>query len=144
MSNCNKCEALTEKWGDGTRWSLVNEIQVCICKSPAEVSEVDVQDAVQIASYCCEEHALEALSDYLQQINAVAQWSDIGPIETCACCQADLDTTRPHRVIVLSRDVIDGDDVQEFDVQYPARLCNKCEPCQASDSAAKTHMSVGG
>lgn len=129
MTDCKKCEYLMENWGDGTRWSLVNETQVCIWESPNDMPEVDIQDAVDIASYCGEEHALNGLKDYLLQINAVAQWSDVRPIETCACCEEDFDTTQPHKVLVLSRDVIDGDDIQQFDVKYAARFCNQCTPC---------------
>lgn len=129
MRNCKKCESLMEKWDDGTRWVLTNETQVCIWDSRTDTSEVDIQDAESFAYYCCEAHALEGIKDHLLQISAEAKWSDVRPIESCACCNADFDTTRPHKVLVLSRDVVDGDDVQLFDINYPARFCNKCVPC---------------
>ena len=128
MSHCEECERLAESLSDGTRWVLAHETQTCIWESPASLPEVATRDASSVASFCCEEHAIEGVEHYLLQAGARAQWSDVRTIDTCARCGADFETARAHRVLVLSTCAIEGEDVQQYDVQYVARFCNNCLP----------------
>ncbi len=128
LNDCKKCEALMESQGVGPLWVLVAETQSCLWTAPDEIPEIKIQDAAQLGSYCCEEHALEAVNDYLLQVGATATWSDVRPIESCASCGLDFDTKQPHKVLVLSFEEVEGGSVQQLDVSYAARFCRGCVP----------------
>jgi hypothetical protein len=122
---CNLCNA---KLGTGKRWVLLDETQKCIWGAPNEMPEVDIQLAVWLGNYCCEQHALEACDNYLSLAGATAKWSDVRPIESCAICDKDFSTTSWHKVLTLSVERGDELDPVIIDGTYPARFCNQCVP----------------
>lgn len=134
---------LPECTTDDRRWLLVIEIQKCCWASPEEMPEVDIQYAEVIASYSCEQDAYTALNKYLNQVSATAQWSDVRPVETCACCGADLDTTKWHKVLVLSVEEGNPYNPDFVDVKYPARFCNGCVPLTASKAFTRLPQPFG-
>lgn len=134
---CPKCDALNaeDENLNGRRWELSDETQVCIWSSPTATPEIDFLGVVQVLDYfCCEEHALRGVNKYLTLAGATAQWSDVRPVETCACCGTDFDTTRWHKVLALSVEEGPLYDPDYIDVTYPARFCNKCVPVKASEA----------
>jgi len=128
MSHCEECERLRQSLFDGTRWVLTHETQTCIWESDTSLPEVAIGEATSFAHFCCEEHAIEGVEQYLLQAGARAQWSDVRPVDTCARCGQDFETARAHQVLVLSTCAIEGEDVQQYDVQHIARFCNNCVP----------------
>lgn len=129
MKYCKKCEVA--EMSTGTIWVLANETQMCIWASPTEMPEVDIENAVSFAYYCSEQHAKEAIAEYLLQIGATEQWSSVRPIETCASCEQDFDTTTWHQVLVLSEENGPITNPEPIDYWYVARFCNKCVPVEA-------------
>lgn len=98
---------------------------------PDGVPVVDYVGCVQeLDAYATMEAACIAVDNYLTQLGAVATWSDVGPIERCACCSCDIDTSKPHKVLDLSECVgrHDDDTIDVIDGWYPARFCNSCAP----------------
>ncbi len=127
MEDCYKCGV---PLGMGIHWTIGNEIQRCIWESPESMPEVDIQSGESFAYYCCEQHAMEATEEYLLQVGATAQWSDVRPIETCACCGRDFDTTKWHKVLVLYQErgsILINPEMIHID--YVARFCADCVPC---------------
>jgi len=91
--------------------------------------EVDIQFGDGIGTYCSEEHAMVAVNEYLLLVGADAQWSDVRPIETCACCHKDFDTTTSwHKVLTLIEESGEPPDLSIGTVEYVARFCQKCVP----------------
>ena len=128
MNHCSKCDAVTlaENRGDEPVWVLAIEDQRCIWESPTSMPEVDINYAAELGCYCCEDHAVLAAGDYLLQAGAKAQWSDVRPIETCACCEEDFDATQRHKVLALSVEQGSMFDLEVLGVKYVARFCNTC------------------
>jgi hypothetical protein len=126
MNYCEKCKEAA--LGTGVRWVLLDEIQKCIWESPTCIPEVDIESATFLHYYCCEQHAMKGVDEYLSQVGAKAQWSDVRPIETCACCDEDFDTTTWHRVLTLSIEKGLDTDPVIIDATYVARFCTKCVP----------------
>lgn len=126
MKYCKNCEEA--ELSTGIIWALANETQMCIWASPTALPEVDIQIATTFAYYCCEQHAKAAIEEYLLQIGATEKWSDVRPIETCACCNQDFDTTTWHEVLALSKERGPAANSEPMDYWYVARFCNKCVP----------------
>jgi hypothetical protein len=127
MSECKKCRTVSESL-EGELWGLRIETQRCIWKSPEALPEVGISGAYTFMAYCCEAHALKGVQEYLFQVGANALWSDVRPIETCACCGQDFDATAYHKVLVLAHEVIDKNEFDLIDIRYPARFCIDCVP----------------
>jgi hypothetical protein len=128
MSECEKCKALEDDWGDDKVFVLCMETQMCIWESPTSLPEVDIQEATCLSCYCCKEHAMDGVQKYLLQVGAKPLWSDVRPIETCACCEKDFDATRSHKTLVLSVEEGPFTSPTTLEVEYVARFCNKCVP----------------
>lgn len=110
------------------RWVLMEEIQACIWESAEVIPAVDIEGSIELDHYCNAQDALHAVDRYLTVAGASAQWSDVRPIETCACCGADFDTTKWHKVLTLTVEEGAFDDPKVLDAAYPARFCTKCVP----------------
>ncbi len=110
----------------GRRWVLLEETQACIWGSADAMPAVDIEGSVELEHYRTPQDALRAVEDYLTVAGATAQWSDVRPIETCACCDADFDTTKWHKVLTLTVEEGPLDDPEVLDEAYPARFCNSC------------------
>jgi hypothetical protein len=98
---------------------------------PDGMPVVDFVGVVQeLDEYATMDDACVAIDSYLAQLGAKATWSDVGPVEKCACCDSDIDTSKPHKVLDLTECVgpFEDDTVQPIDGWYPARFCNSCAP----------------
>lgn len=133
MINCEKCEDM-QPYEGGTFWMLTNETQKIDQVGESCIPAIDIEEAESFAYYCSEEHALCAVNDYLLLAGATPQWSGVDPIETCACCGANIDTSQFHRVLVLSVESGTWDDMVQEDCSYPARFCNTCVPVKSMQS----------
>ena len=114
------------------RWVLQSETQTFIFDTFA-TPEVSVSDCFVLDMYETEAAALDAVHSYLATCGAVAAWADIGPVEACACCQADLQTTTSHATLTQERGPEDAPEV--IDVWYPARFCNTCSSVASGEAA---------
>ena len=123
------------------RWVLQTETQTCIFDTGV-TPEVSITDCFELDTYDTEVAALDAVHSYLATCGAVVMWADIGPVETCACCQSDLETTTSHATLTLSQERGPEDTSNVIDVWYPARFCNACNPV-ASGEAAKVPLYPG-
>jgi len=82
------------------------------------------------------DEALAGIDKYLAQVGATAEWSDVRPIETCACCKGDVDTLKSHKVLSLCTEIWPDDDVILLGIDYPARFCNDCVPVNLNEVPA--------
>lgn len=90
--------------------------------------DIDIQYAVVLDSYYCEHHALKAIDQYLDDVGASAQWSDVRPVGTCAGCEADFDTTKWHKVLSVYIEEGTPGLPDVLAAVYLARFCNSCVP----------------
>jgi hypothetical protein len=90
--------------------------------------EVNIAIAYQINSYENNKCALDALNAYLLQINAKATWADVRPIEECAICGEDFNTTESHQTLALSVETGTDEAPELIEIEYPARFCRDCVP----------------
>lgn len=123
------CEICDKNIGTDLRWVLADETQMCIWTGPDEMPEIDFREVVLIGYYCCEQHADEACNKYLTLAGAKATWADVRPTEVCSICEADFNTNSWHRVLTLSQERGDEDNPEIVDVEYVARFCPQCIPC---------------
>ena len=124
-------DAHNETSNAGHRWVLLIETQKCLWTSP-DAPEVHIAFAEELASYSCEQDALQAIDRYLSAIGALVKWSDVRPIEECARCGADIDTTKQHKVLTMAIEVMAVDAPVTLEAEYPARFCNSCSPDEAA------------
>ena len=110
------------------RWVLLVETQMCIWESVNSMPEVDISQAHVIEYYQSRQDALQGIQTYLTMATATAQWSDVRPTETCACCGSDIDTSKWHEVLALTVEEGPIDNPVLLDAQYPARFCTGCVP----------------
>lgn len=123
--SCSKCAA---PLGTGVRWSVCIETGKCVWESPGSMPIAYIQNAYCLGQFCNELHAMETVNDYLMQVGADALWSDVRPIETCACCKNDFDTTVSHKVLALHIERGPLHAIEMLEVEYVARFCPKCVP----------------
>jgi len=122
MDKCDKCDSVLD---EDRRWTIAIETQKCIWGSPTSLPEVDIQFADGLGIYCSEQHANEKIAEYLLLAGAKATWADVRPIELCACCGTDFDTTDWHKVLTL---IEENADFKPRSVKYAARFCQACVP----------------
>jgi len=68
----------------------------------------------------------------LSTIGAKATYADVRPIEECAICGADFDTSRGHHhTLTVSEESGTEECPQVLNVWYVARFCQSC--CPPSD-----------
>ena len=122
------CDICAAPLGTGVRWSVSIETQKCIWESPDSMPVVDFQEAYCFGLFCSENHAMETVNDYLMQVGADALWSNVRPIETCACCKNDFETIVWHKVLALQIERGPLHALEPLEVEYVARFCQKCVP----------------
>lgn len=123
--------------GDRPRFLLCVETQFIEWTSDGGAPIVDIADgALVLAEYDTRDEALVAIDNYLARVGASVEWSDVRPIETCACCKGDVDTLKSHKVLTLSAEVGPDTDVRVLDIDYPARFCSTCAPIKFNEVAA--------
>lgn len=108
------------------RFELLNEVQACLWRSPADVPEVEVRYAEIIESFLSYEDALLAAKKLLATVHAQPTFADVRPIEECAKCGADFDTRNSHHTLVISEESGDQTNPQIVQVWYVARFCCGC------------------
>lgn len=123
---CADCGKTLET--QNVRFVILQESQKCLWVAANELPEVDVADSLVLGYYCGKDHALAAVRRYLIQVGAAATFSDVRPIEACACCSGDIAANQLHMVITLSTERGSEDEPELLDIDYPARFCNTCVP----------------
>ena len=71
---------------------------------------------------------MQGVAHYLRQISTKAEWSAVRPINTCAYCEKDFDTTQWHKVLAVSMETGEFDSPQLLNVDCVARFCSNCVP----------------
>lgn len=123
--NCNCCNLELNK--SSSRWVLALNIQKSIWTSN-QLPEIAIQYETVLGYYCNQQNIYKAVEDYLLHAGAKTQWSDVRPIEICACCEEDLDTTSWHQVLSVTEEQGAEDAPTVVDGEYPARFCTNCVP----------------
>ena len=119
------------------RYLLCLETQFIEWSDDSEWPIVDIaDDALVLDEYDTRDEALIAIDNYLARVGASLEWSDVRPIETCACCKGDVDTLKSHKVLTLSTEVGPENDVRALRGDYPARFCTTCVPIKFNEVAA--------
>jgi hypothetical protein len=115
-----------------THFIISVEDQCVVWPADGGMPEIDIGMETVLAYFATKTEALQALHDYLAAVGARALWSDLRPIETCACCGADFNTGQRHMVVSLSEEEINEHDPEmpgrPVDWAYPARFCTTCVP----------------
>jgi hypothetical protein len=123
--------------GSTPRFSLCMETQFIEWPADGGMPIVDFLGCSdELNTYDSEDKALDAIDKYLAQVGATVEWSDVRPIETCACCKCDIDTSKSHKVLSLCTEVGPDEDITLLNVDYPARFCNVCVPIKFDEVAA--------
>lgn len=113
----------------GTRFVLWDEIQRCLWSSAESMPEVDIAMGSELDQYADQDSAMAAALKLLSTIGATATYADVRPIEECAKCGADFDTSRGHHhVLVVSEESGPETAPEELNVWYVARFCPSCCP----------------
>jgi len=128
MSQCKKCAALNPERGTEPAWVLLSDSQSCIWESPTAIPEIETHESVFLQYFCSEQHILVAVEEYLRLAGATATWADVRPIEICAICGVDFDTTKPHQVLTVLHEEGDEFDPELIRASYAARFCRECAP----------------
>lgn len=115
-----------------THFFISVEDQCVTWPAAGGLPEVDIGMETVLAYFDTKAEAHQALRAYLAATGARALWSDVRPIETCACCGVDIATSERHMVISISEE--EKNDIDPFmpgrpvDWAYPARFCTSCVP----------------
>jgi hypothetical protein len=108
------------------RYVLLDEVQRCIWNSPSEVSEIAISIAYAIDDYATGMEAIAAAEKLVIAMGGSTTYADVRPIEECAICGADFDTTRLHHTITVSHEEGPTDSPTILAVSYVARICARC------------------
>lgn len=122
------CKICGKNLGLGTRYVLLEETQMCLWRAPDVMPEVNIGEAVVLGYYCCEQHAMEAVSSYLTLAGGEATWSNILPIDNCGICKESFNTNIWHKVLTLSKEHGHDNKPEIINNKYVARFCQKCNP----------------
>jgi hypothetical protein len=125
--DCRHCQAPLAD--SHTRLALTDAAQRIVWGDAGDAAEVDIREATEFAYFCCSGHARAEVRNMLALIGAEPKWSDAQPIEACAACGADIDTSDWHRVLGITdeRGPLHTPDAKTL-VQCPARFCSSCNP----------------
>lgn len=110
------------------RYSLQDSVERTIWSAPNEMPEVDVAYAEDMATFCCEAHAMQGVDDHMKALGGRPTWADVRPLEECAVCGCDFDTNSRHHAMVLVCETGEALEPQMLDLKYAARICGTCNP----------------
>lgn len=108
------------------RFVLLIEKQRIKWQGAESIPEVDIAHAHVLDSYSTEDIAIGALKNYLCSLGAKLTWADVRPIEECAICGKDFDTSDWHKAVVLSSEAGTEECPVILGGEYPARFCTNC------------------
>lgn len=142
-TTCTKCEALAESEGLAIEWHYTLCDDIHATHWGGEIPEIEVLSSQCLGEYCGERCATEAADSYLTLLGAVRGDCDIGPVESCSACGADIDTRKPHRVthLTFERFRPEKQCVEVADSWYLARFCNSCIPV-GSEASTNSEVSA--
>ena len=110
-------------------WSVSHEPQRCTWTSPNERPEIDIAPhATELFSAEWEHEAREFLSRLFASVGARTTNADVRPIEQCARCRRDFETSERHTCIALLYELRsdEGEPLEVVKAEYPARFCPAC------------------
>jgi hypothetical protein len=123
-----KCDGCEQMLGECWWLFCVNtERTIWPAQAGSEIPELEVSSSRVLGEYCSYPCARDAAEKYLSTAGAKATWSDVRPIEECAVCGADVDTSKDHTALSLeeAEGLIDAPE-PTGNVRYPARFCSQC------------------
>jgi len=125
--DCRHCQ--TSLADSRTRLALTDATQRIVWNDAGEVPQIAIREATEFAYFCCSGHARAEVRSMLALIGAEPKWADARPVEACAACGADIDTSHWHRVLGITdeRGPLHSPDTKTL-VQCPARFCSSCNP----------------
>jgi len=109
-------------------WVLQEQDQRCVWISPTHIPEVDISIATVLDIFPTKDLVFDAATKYLSQLGGRMEFSDVRPIEKCACCGTDFDTNIRHKVLTVSAELNPETDPTVLDIWYVARFCINCVP----------------